>query len=288
MLTGYIGRSWYPATVQVAKYGGRLLVDTSDVRQREFLGYTHVAMRLNLPHETRFGHITVGDFDLDDETRPTLPCDGIDLWDDGQVLWTTNVGYNGNGLVNVGGLNQVGINDVVSNVDLLNTTFCSEGVEFDTLIPNLIVGDFANVSRDGKQFWMSVMHVAEGVAPGISPAAQRMLLDVAPPQPLGPGDHGQDAPVGGAIRMEQDLPAVNARANVGDEGVGSVPLHEVVASMDAKTIISALSANPEVAMAVRNAFSKSKPGASGDYDVSGSGKPTGTQNTAETSSRGDT
>lgn len=263
VLTGYVYHDWYPAAMEIAPFGSRLLVDTSRVRQRIYDGYTPVVVRLCLPYETRLGLAVVRGIDLEDDVRPRLACDGVGQWNEGDDIPPLDIQYDGKGRVLQWDLDPNAADMEV--IDLRDTAFGSEGIEFETYLPSRVVGAFDSVVRSSGQFWMNRMPTsATRVGAGLCAGAQRLLEYLSPPPPVAVIDDGGGQGVIGAARVEEAAPDVAKARNPAKEGGGDVPLREITQETDAFTLISSLSGvNDEVKQLLMNALAQHKPTSDG-------------------------
>lgn len=261
ILTGMVGTDWYPASLEIAQFGTKLLVDTSFVRAYHANGYTQPLLRLNLPYETRLGVATVYGGGHDTNIRPFLPCrDVATHWNDGDQLPWTEIVYDGRGKVESITFDPRNVVGGAENIDVRDTTFASDGVQIGTYAPAIIVGAFVNVERNVGQFWMHITRVEEGVTAGMSNSGQRLMHFLTPPPAVAVSDDGGDDGVQAMNRLEKDVADVAAVANPGESGVGDLPLHEIIAGQDAASIISSLSGlSQEMQELIRTALLKDKP-----------------------------
>jgi hypothetical protein len=238
LLTSHFSDEWIPATMSVVGYGDNLLIDVANIRQRHCTSLTHTMMRMNLPYESRLAGINIkGAPGANVTRRPNIGVPDYEMADlDG--LCQLDVVYSPNGVLTTCTARAVDGNDW-RYVRFRDQPWGESGIRLQPINQHTTLQGAVNMERQVAEFWMSQCQSTNDLSAGMSGALGRLLTSLTVPPVPEKDDQGKGM-VEGTMQDEADVANVDKQKDVGQPGVGNMPIKEVGGS-DAASLVSAIS-----------------------------------------------
>jgi hypothetical protein len=238
LLTSHFSDVWVPATMSVVGYGDNLLVDIADIRDRHCTTLAHIMMRMNLPYESRLAGINIKGVPGANVTRrPYIGAPPYEMADaDG--LCQLDVVYSANGVLTTCTARAVDGDDW-RYMRFRDHAWGESGIRLQPVNQHATLQGAVNMERQVAEFWMAQCPTNPDLSAGMSGALSRLLTSLTVP-PV-PEEEDQGKGIGkGTIQDDANAANVDKQKDVGQPGVGNMPMREVGGS-DAASLVSAIS-----------------------------------------------